>query len=181
MSHHLKETTGLLARTPASLSALLIGLPDFWTSQNEGQGTWNALEVIAHLVFCERTDWMNRAKMILNFGESRPFDPFDREGHLRECAGKSMEDVLTEFARLRVANLAELDALDLSEEALCLRGKHPSFGSVTLSELLAAWAVHDLTHLHQIARILASQYRDAVGPWQRYLGVLHCAGHSQPA
>lgn len=181
MSHHLDDTAALLARTPASLSALLSGLPDSWTRQNEGEGTWNALEVVAHLAYCERTDWMTRAKIILNFGESRPFDPFDREGHLRECAGKSMEDVLQEFARLRAANLAELDALHLSEESLRLRGKHPSFGSVALSELIAAWAVHDLTHMHQVARILASQYRSDVGPWQRYLGVLDCRGHSQPA
>jgi uncharacterized damage-inducible protein DinB len=181
MSHDLQNTISLLARAPATFTALLDGLPDFWTLQNEGEGTWNTSQVIAHLAYCERTDWMTRTRILLDFGETRPFDPFDREGHLQECTGKSLGDVLQEFARLRAANLGELEGLQLGPEAMLLRGKHPAFGSVTLSELLAAWAVHDLTHLHQISRILARQYSDAVGPWQRYLGVLHCAGHSQSA
>lgn len=181
MSQNLQHTIALLSRTPATLTALLGGLPEFWTLQNEGEGTWNPLEVVAHLAYCERADWMTRARIVLAFGETRPFDPFDREGQLRAGAARSLGDVLEEFAHLRAANLGELESMHLGKDALLLRGRHPVFGPVTLSELLAAWVVHDLTHLHQIARILASRYKDAVGPWERYLGVLHCNGHSQPA
>jgi DinB superfamily len=118
--------------------------------------------------------------MILQSGESQTFEPFDRLGHLRESQGKSLEQLLDEFARLRSENLAELRALNLRQEDLELRGRHPALGSVTLSQLLATWAIHDLTHLHQISRIMAHQYRDAVGPWSQYLGVLQCTGHSSP-
>ena len=110
----------------------------------------------------------------MQFGESRPFEPFDRWGHIRESQGKSLGQLLDEFARLRSENLGELRALHLRQEDLERRGRHPAFGAVTLSQLLATWATHDLTHLHQISRVMAHQYRDAVGPWIEYLGVLHC-------
>src|ERR1700733_8293355 len=136
MEHNLDDTVRLLARTPAGLDALLRDLPQTWTSRNEGENTWSAFDVVGHLVHGERTDWMLRAKMILQFGETRAFEPFDR------------------------------------------RGRPPALGVVPLSELLATWAAHDLTHLHQISRVMAHQYREAVGPWSGYLGVLQCAGHS---
>ena len=123
---------------------------------------------------------MPRAR-ILQFGESRPFEPLDRLGHIQESQGKSLAQLLDEFARLRTENLGELRALNLRQEELELRGQHPAFGAVTLSQLLATWAVHDLTHLHQISRVMAHQYRDAVGPWAAYVGVLQCAGHSSPS
>ena len=112
--------------------------------------------------------------------ETRPFEPFDRMGFVRDSQGKSLAMLLDEFARLRSENLNELRALDLQPEDLDRRGRHPALGEVTLSQLLATWAAHDLTHLHQISRILAHQYREAVGPWSQYLGVLQCAGHSSP-
>ena len=116
--------------------------------------------------------------MVLQFGESQAFAPFDRSGHEREVQGKSLGQLLDEFARLRSENLDQLRAFNLREEDLDRRGRHPGFGAVTLSQLLATWATHDLTHLHQISRVMAHQYRDAVGPWSVYLGVLQCAGHS---
>jgi DinB superfamily len=174
----LEDTIALLARTPATLGALLRDLPESWTLRNEGEGTWNVLEVIAHLNHCERTDWLTRAKMILRFGESRTFDALDRAGHAHELQGKTLAQLLDEFARLRSANLDELQTWNLQPGQLELRGRHPAFGVVTLSELLATWAVHDLTHLHQISRMMAQQYRETVGPWSAYLGVLHCNGHS---
>jgi len=146
--------------------------------RNEGENTWSAFDIVGHLIHGERTDWMPRAKMILNFGETRDFEPFDRLGHVRESAGKSLGDLLDEFARLRSENLDELRALKLRREDLALRGRHPALGVVTLSQLLATWAAHDLTHIHQISRVMAHQYRDAVGPWGAYLGVMQCAGHS---
>jgi hypothetical protein len=181
MVHNLQDTISLLARTPGALNALLRGLPETWTLPNEGENTFNAFDVLGHLIHAERTDWMQRARMILQYGESVPFAPFDRWGHLRECEGKSLEQLLDEFARLRSENIQQLQALNLRPEDLEQSGRHPSFGAVTLSELLATWATHDLTHLHQISRIMAHQYREAVGPWSAFLGVLQCAGHSASA
>ncbi len=181
MDDRLPDTIALLSRTPAALDALLRGLPEAWTHRGEGEGTWNAFEVVGHLIHAERTDWLPRARVILEFGEGRPFEPFDREGQAREIRGKSLGQLLDELSRLRAENLAALQALKLRPEDLEAQGRHPSLGRVTLAELLATWAAHDLTHLHQISRILAHQYREAVGPWSRYLGVLQCAGHSAPA
>ncbi len=121
---------------------------------------------------------MARVRMVLQFGETQAFEPFDRQGHAREIQGKSLGQLLDEFARLRSENLAELRALNLRQEDLERRGRHPALGVVTLSALLATWAAHDLTHLHQVSRVMADQYREAVGPWSAYLGVLQCAGHS---
>ena len=123
-------------------------------------------------------DWMPRARRLLEFGETRAFDPFDRWGQVRESQGKSLGQLLDEYARLRSDNLRELAGPQSEAEDLDKRGRHPALGVVTLSELLATWAAHDLTHLHQLSRIMAHQYRDAVGPWSVYLGVLQCAGHS---
>jgi hypothetical protein len=178
MDHNLPLTISLLARTPAALNAFLRDLPETWTSRNEGENTWSPFEIIGHLIHAERTDWMSRAKIVLQFGETQPFEPFDRWGQAREIQGKSLAQLLDEFAQLRSENLAELRALNLQSADLERRGRHPSLGVVTLSQLLATWTVHDLTHLHQISRVMAHQYREAVGPWSKYLGVLQCVGHS---
>jgi hypothetical protein len=151
-----------------------------WTIRNEGESTWSAFDVLAHLIYGERTDWMPRARMILQAGETQTFEPFDRLGHVQESQGKSMDQLLDEFSRLRAKNLDELRALNLRREDLEMSGRHPALGVVTLSQLLATWAVHDLSHLHQISRVMAHQYRQAAGPWNKYLGVLQCAGHSAP-
>jgi hypothetical protein len=177
MEHNLEHTLSLLTRTPATLNALLRDLPEAWTRRNEGEETWSPYDIVGHLIHGERTDWMPRAKMILEFGETRAFEPFDRWAQARESEGKSLELLLDEFARLRSKNLGELRALNLRPEDFARKGRHPALGVVTLSELLATWAAHDLTHLHQLSRVLAYQYREAVGPWKEYLGVLHCAGH----
>jgi hypothetical protein len=116
--------------------------------------------------------------MILEFGETKTFEPFVRGGHVRETAGKTLPHLLDEFARVRSASLDQLRAFNLQPTDLELRGRHPAFGPVTLSQLLATWVGHDLTHLHQISRTMARQYRDAVGPWTAYLGVMHCNAHS---
>jgi len=175
----LAETIAVLSRTPASLDALLRGLPDIWVRSNEGKDTWNAFDIIGHLIYAERTDWMPRVRIILENGESRAFDPFDRFAQSREPQNQSLGQRLDDFASLRKENLAALQALNLKPEDLTRRGKHPALGGVTLSQLLATWATHDLTHLHQLSRVMAYQYRDAVGPWNVYLGVLRCTGHSE--
>ncbi len=170
--YELEQTLALLARGPATFDALLRGLPDEWTLKHEGDGTWNAVEVVGHLVHGEQTNWMPRARMILEHGEERIFEPFDRS----PVEGWPLERLLDEFARLRALNLLELRALNLGAEEMEKTGMHPAFGRVTLGQLLATWAVHDMTHLNQLSRVLAYQYRDAVGPWSEYLGVLRRSG-----
>jgi hypothetical protein len=176
----LAETTAVLTRTPATVDAMLRGLPDKWVRCSEGRDTWSAFDIVGHLIVGERTDWMPRVRIILQSGEARPFDPFDRFAQSKESQGKSLEQLLDDFARLRSENLMALRDLNLQKEDFTRRGRHPALGVVTLSELLATWAVHDLTHLHQLSRVMAHQYRDTVGPWSAYLGVLRCAGHSAP-
>ena len=176
----MQDTIALLARTPAALDALLRDLPETWTHANEGDGTWSAFDIVGHLIHGERTDWMPRARMILEHGESRAFESFDRAGHDREIAGKSLAQLLDLFAGTRADSLQQLRVLNLQPQDLDRRGRHPVFGVVTLSQLLSTWAAHDLTHLHQLSRVMAHRYRDAVGPWRAYLGVMHCDGHSEP-
>jgi DinB superfamily len=178
MAHKLEDSFALLARTPAVLNTLLRGLPEIWTLRNEGEKTMSAIDVVGHLIHAEHTNWIPRTKMILEFGESKVFEPFDRWGQMQASQGKSLERLLDEFASAREENLSHLRAMNLRPADLDRRGRHPAVGSVTLSQLLATWTVHDLTHLHQITRVMAHQYRDTVGPQAKYLGVLQCDGHS---
>jgi hypothetical protein len=178
MDFDLQQTMALLARTPATLDVLLRDLPEKWTLSNEGGETFTPFDVVGHLIHGERTDWMQRARIILEYGESKPFEKFDRLAQTRESKGKSLAELLDDFARLRSENLNALRAMNLGPSDWNKRGQHPFLGVVTLSQLLATWAAHDMTHLHQISRTLAHQYREAVGPWVQYLGVLHCNGHS---
>ena len=175
---NLADVVAVLTRTPATLTAFLRGMPDIWVKSNEGADTWSAFDIVGHLIVGERTDWMPRVRIILENGEARTFDLFDRTAQFKESRGKSLEQLLDEFARLRAENLAALQALNPQPQDFARRGKHPAFGSVTLAQLLATWAAHDLTHLHQMSRVMAHQYRDAVGPWTACLGVYQCNGHS---
>jgi hypothetical protein len=178
MYQELSNTIALLARTPAALHALLRDLPEEWTRSNESENTWSPFDIVVHLIHAERTDWMPRVKTILEHGESRDFPPFDRWGEIHESQSRCLAQLLEEFARVRAESLQELRNLDLKPEDMERRGRHPALGSVTLSQLLATWAVHDLNHLHQMSRVMAHQYQEAVGPWADYLGVLKCIGHS---
>ncbi len=177
---NLTEAVAVLARTPATLNSLLRGLPGMWVHSNEGEDTWSAFDILGHLVFAERSDWMPRVRIVMENGEARPFDPFDRFAQLKGNQDTTLDQLLDDFERLRQDNLTALGALNLQQPNFDQRGKHPALGVVTLSQLLATWAVHDLTHLHQVSRVMAHQYRDLVGPWRAYLGVLQCASHSAP-
>jgi DinB family protein len=181
MEFEIDNSIALLSRTPAALNALLRDLPAAWTTRNEGDDTWTPNAVVAHLIHCEQSDWMVRARMILHHGETQTFQPVNRSAHLQMATERSLSELLDEFERLRSKNLDELNSLHIGPHDLKMRGRHPALGAVTLSQLLAAWTVHDLTHLHQLTRILAHQYREAVGPWNKFLGVLQCSGHSAPA
>jgi hypothetical protein len=174
----MRDAVALLERTPAVLETLLHDLPESWTHRGEGAGTWTVFDVVGHLIHGERTDWIPRVKIILEFGETRAFEPFDRLAQQRDSAGTSLPELLDLFARLRRENLDELRALHLQPSDLERRGRHPALGVVTMGQLISTWVVHDLTHLHQISRVMAHQYRGAVGPWSAYLGVLRCDGHS---
>lgn len=162
----------ILERTPAVLSALLAGLADAWTAPNEGSETFSAYENVAHLLHGEHSDWIPRARLILEQGADRRFAPFDRFAHRRESAGRSLPELLDELAHTRARNIALLRGWNITERELDLTGEHPAFGTVTLRQLLATWVVHDLGHTAQIARVMAKQYRAEVGPWREYLPIL---------
>jgi hypothetical protein len=172
MQFVLEEALAVLSKTPSTLRSLLHGLPAEWIEHNEGAETWSPYVVIGHLVHGERADWIPRARIIREHGESRPFDPFDRFAQFQESEGKSIDELLSEFETLRALNLETLREWKLSSSELESKGQHPSLGSVTLSELLATWVAHDLDHIAQIARTMAKQYSSAVGPWKAYLSIL---------
>jgi hypothetical protein len=167
-----EEYLPLLTRTPATLDALLRDLPGVWTTATEGPGTWSPYDVIGHLIHCEKADWRVRLEIILRYGESRPFDPLDRQAQFGESKGKSLAALLDEFGALRRDNVAYLRALHIDSMRLELKGTHPALGPVTMRQLLAAWTVHDLTHVVQISRVMARRYKEEVGPWAEYLSVL---------
>ena len=168
----LAEATAVLERTPAAVRALLSGLPESWTTANEGPKTFTAFDNVGHLIHGERADWIARAQIILAQGANRRFEPYDRFAQDRECADKSLAQLLDEFAELRAANLVTLRGWQLDARQLRLEGEHPAFGRVTLAQLLAAWVVHDLGHIAQISRVMAKRYREDVGPWREYLPIL---------
>jgi hypothetical protein len=174
-------TIALLSRAPATLNALLRDLPNAWTLSDEGKDTMTPREVVAHLIDADLTNWIPRAQVILQHGEQHPLPSFDRFGKIRASRDRSLSQLLDEFAKVRSQKLDELREFNLRPEDLVKSGRHPALGVITLSQLLAAWTTHDLTHLHQISRILAHQYGQAVGPFHRFLGVLQCAGHSASA
>jgi hypothetical protein len=172
MDFQLSRALEILERTPAALRALLGGLPDEWTRPDEGPETFSAFDNLGHLVHGERSDWIPRARIILADGPSRTFEPYDRFAQYRESEGKDVAMLLDELQALRAENLATLRGWKLTERELALEGTHPAFGRVTLAQLLATWVAHDLGHLAQVSRVMAKQYREAVGPWRAYLPIL---------
>ena len=172
MNFDLPTGVAVLERTPATLRTLLAGLPDDWTSATEGAETWSPYDVVGHLIHGERTDWIARAEIILAQGANLRFAPFDRFAQFRESQGRTLVQLLDEFARLRTSNLSIVSGWKLTDVQLALEGEHPELGPVTLRNLLATWVAHDLNHLGQIARVMAKQYRDEVGPWRQYLPIM---------
>ena len=168
----MEEAVAILSRTPATLDALLRGLPDGWIMAHEGGDTWSPFDVIGHLLHGERTDWLPRARVILQHGDASPFEKFDRFAQFARCQGRTLASLLDEFAALRRQSLHELAALRLEETDLDCQGRHPELGVVTLRQMLATWVAHDLDHVVQISRALARQYSDQVGPWRAYLRII---------
>lgn len=168
---NLDDALAVLERTPAGLSALLSGLPEMWVRATEGEGTWSPYDVVGHLIHGERADWIPRARHILA-GETRPFEPFDRNAQFAESPGRSLEELLETFAELRRESVAALAGMRLTDADLGRKGLHPELGEVTLGQLLATWVVHDLDHVAQVARTMAKAYAAATGPWSAYLSIL---------
>jgi hypothetical protein len=172
MNFELEKSIEILERTPAVLESLLTGLSEAWIFNNEGEGTWSPYEVVGHLIFGEKTDWIVRTKIILSTSENKAFEPFDRFAQLNEEQNKPINELIGEFKTLRKKNLEVLKSLTITKEQLTRTGVHPEFGEVTLQQLISSWAVHDLGHISQITRVMAKQYTGEVGPWINYLGIL---------
>ena len=168
---NINESIEVLKRTPAALAAMLGGLPEIWLTATEGDGKWSPYDVIGHLAHGERADWLTRARHIMD-RKTEPFETFDRTAMLRSSEGKSIADLLDEFARLRAANIEALREMNIQPDDLLSEGLHPQLGRVNLGQLLSTWVVHDLDHVAQIARTMAKVYTEDVGPWRAYLSVL---------
>jgi DinB superfamily len=172
MEFQLEPAVEILSRTPETLNRLLRGLPEPWLYNNEGPDTWSPFDIVGHLIHGEVTDWIPRARIILEYGESRAFEPFDRFAQRERSKGKTPGELLDEFAELRRSNLTTLEQMNITPNQMSLSGTHPELGSVKLSELLATWVAHDLGHVAQIVRVMSRQYTDEVGPWKAYLPIL---------
>ena len=168
----MHQSIEILERTPVVLNNLLEGLSVEWTSNNEGGETWSAYDVIGHLIHGEKTDWLTRVELILSENAEKKFQPFDRFAQFENSKGKTLKQLLHEFTEVRSANIKRLKSLNITEQDLEKTGVHPAFGEVTLSQLLSTWTVHDLDHISQIARVMAKQYKNEVGPWIEFLKIL---------
>ncbi|NNC48986.1 MAG: DinB family protein [Flaviramulus sp.] len=173
MDYNIHKALEVLEQTPSTLYTMLSNLSDEWVLSNEGENTWSVFDVLGHLIHGEKTDWIKRTNIILSNSEIKKFDSFDRFAQFEISKGKSLKNLLLEFSELRAKNLKKLKELQLTEEAFPLEGEHPELGVVTLKDLLATWVVHDLNHIAQISRIMAKQYKNEVGPWQKYLPILN--------
>lgn len=172
MDYHYEQAVDILRRTPATLAVFLRGLPEAWTRSTEGPDTWSAYDIVGHLLNAEEADWIERTHMILEHGEKRPFDSVNRTAMFEKYQGFSLDQLLAAFEQARAKNLATLSDLHITPEKLALTGTHPALGTVTLSQLLATWVVHDLNHIGQIVEVMSRQYAEAVGPWSAYLAIL---------
>lgn len=168
----MEEGLAILLRTPAAIDAMLRGLPEGWLAAHEGGETWSPFDVVGHLIHGERADWIPRLRVIRDHGAARPFDTFDRFAQFTASEGRTLDSLLDEFATLRDESLAALEGMRLTDADLDREGRHPELGAVTMRNLLATWVAHDLDHVSQIARVLARQYSDEVGPWQKYLRII---------
>lgn len=172
MKFSIDKSIEILDGTPKALQAMLLNISDDWTLNNEGGDSWSAYDVVGHLLYCEKADWILRAEIILSDKPNVKWEPFDRYAHFEESKGKSLKQLLIEFKKLRRRNVNRLKLKKLGDLDLQKIGLHPAFGEVTLSQLLSAWVVHDLNHIAQISRVMANQYKNEVGPWVNYLRIL---------
>jgi len=172
MNFNITKSVEILERTPIVLESMLSELSGSWIKTNEGENTWSPYDILGHLIFGEKTDWIVRIKIILSQSENKMFEPFDRFAQLKEKQDKNISELVAEFKNLRKNNLIELRSLNITNTNFELKGIHPELGEVTLEQLISTWVVHDLGHIAQISRVMAKQYKTNVGPWNAYLGIL---------
>lgn len=172
MEFDIRLALQILGRTPAIVETMLKDLNDEWTMTNEGGNSWSAFDIVGHYIHGEKTDWIPRMQIILSEDNDKQFTPFDRFAQVDESKGKSLNHLIDEFKTLRSKNIRQLELIEFTDELLNKTGIHPTFGTVTLKQLLSAWVVHDLTHIYQVSRVIAKQYKTEVGPWREFLGVL---------
>ena len=172
MQFDLNKSLEILRRTPDVLETILRDLPDDWTMNNEGGKSWSPYDVVGHLIHGEKTDWIDRTKIVLAESGNKTFTPFDRFAQFNDSKGKTLNQLLAEFRQRRNENLKTLADLKISEDQLDKKGIHPALGEVTLRQLLATWTAHDLNHIYQIVRVVAKNYKSEVGPWVQYLRVM---------
>jgi hypothetical protein len=172
MKYSLEKSYEILDRTPRVLKALLANLDNDWVSKNEGPETFSPYDVVGHLIHGEKTDWVVRTKIILEHGTEKVFTPWNRFAQFEESKGKSLSQLLDEFEVVRGENMRWFKSLDLTEDDLNKRGIHPKLGEVSLRNLLATWVAHDLTHIAQITRVMAKQYKEEMGPWSEFFRIL---------
>ena len=172
MKFQIEQAVEILAQTTATVKSLLGNLSDEWIKNEADAESWSAFDIVGHLIHGEETDWIPRAEIILAQGENTTFETFDRFAQFEKSKGKTLNELIENFVALRAKNLDALRAMNLTEEKLKLKGIHPELGEVTLEQLLATWAVHDLTHIRQIATVLARKYAENVGAWKEYLSIL---------
>ncbi|RKE98977.1 DinB family protein [Ichthyenterobacterium magnum] len=173
MTYTIKNALEILKQTPKTLKSFLVNLSDDWIYCNEGNDTWSAFDIVGHLIHGEKTDWIPRLEIIMNASENKTFTPYNRFAQFEDSKGKTLAELLAEFSELRKNNIIYLKSLNLFEEQLDLKGIHPELGEVTLRQLLASWVTHDLGHMAQIARVMAKQYKNEVGPWAAYITILN--------
>ena len=173
MEFNIRSAIQILERTPFVVEAMLRNIDNQWVVYNEGGETWSPFDIIGHYIHGEKTDWIPRMKIILSNDRDKHFIPFDRFAQFSDSKGKSLDELLDEFKRLRSENLEQIKQVEFTQDLLNRTGIHPKFGTVTLKQLLASWVVHDLTHIYQISRVMAKQYEKEVGPWKEFLGVLN--------
>lgn len=173
MQYDLQKSLEILERTPATYKSLFYGISPEWSLSNEGPKTWSAFDIIGHLIHGEQTDWIPRARIILSDAADKTFEPFDRFAQEKLSVGKTMDGLLDDFEALRMQNLEELKSWNLSEEDLEKKGIHPELGEVTLKQLLSVWTIHDLMHLHQVSRVMVKLYKEEIGPFIQYSGMLN--------
>ena len=172
MKFQVKQAVEILSNTPSVVKHLLSNLSNEWIEKSANSDEWNAFDIVGHYIHGEETDWIPRAEIILQQGENITFEPFDRFAQFETSRGKTLGELLENFAGLRTKSLETLQSWNLTGEQLQLKGIHPELGEVNLEQLLSTWVVHDLTHIRQIVQVLAKKYGENVGVWQEYLLIL---------
>lgn len=163
MENFEHEIIHRLERTPLILEAMLRGVCEELLLHNEGENTWNTKQVLAHLVYMEQNNWCKKLGLLLNNTSCKTFDQYSVKQQFQELVQKNSKQWLDEFIAIRTQSLqwlrqAQLNKLPVDDVKGCLK----QYGDITLRELLSTWVAHDLTHIHQISRIIAKNFKEVI-------------------